>query len=1008
MSKNIKDTVIDLFDKTFLSGTLFTLDKLLNTMANAVPLFKKELEGQETSVQIKIRDNSNGRLLFFRNGEVTGKNGVFDSAEVEMVFENENIARKVMLGQMFGDTVEFVAAAKNGSLVLNGPDEKAMWLSSLLLKVFAFDVLYLKNYGTIMLNGETRYTTGTNGGPLFVYVKDGKIVRVTPIDFDEEDADPWTITAHGKKFMPPKRTTVTPYAIGWKSLVYSPDRLLYPMKRVDFDPNGERHPENRGVSDYERISWDEALDIVSSEIIRVRQTFGPGAVFHARGSHHNWGNIGYFTSASNRFFNCIGATGMAANPDSWEGYAWGAVHHSGSTVRRGGSEPYSTVEDCLKNAEMIVFWSSDPESTAGVYGAQEGTIRREWVKELNIPVVHIDPFLNSTASFMGGRWIAPRPGTDTAMALAIAYVWLKNGTYDKEYVANRTIGLDKWEEYIMGETDGIPKTPEWQAAISGIDARTVRALAEEWGKRKTYLAAGGLHSFGSACRTAYGTEWARAMVCLMAMQGLGKEGINLGGLQYGTPLDTHFWFPGYAEGGFSGDYITSGAGIQLYNRMPQSPSVNSEYQKIPRLRIPEAILEGHAEAHDMDNYSVHGQFKKIKYPAPGHSEVKMLYKYGGSYFGTQPESNRYAKMYRSDKLEFVVNQSVWMEGEARFADLILPACTNFERWDIGESANCGGYIDKSFLQNNHRVVFMQHKCIEPLGQSRSDFEIFQSIANRLGLWQVYSEGNTEFDWVKRGFDATDVAKKVTWHQFLKKGYYVVPPLPENRRDPVGYNWFARGVKKDTPELAPLPSESYGRYNEGLQTPSGKFEFEAQTLKRFDPNDKERMPICTYIPSWEGVGSTAFENYKLQLISPHSKFSFHTMGDGKDSFINDIEQHRMLIDGYRYWIFRMNPKDAEARGLRQGDIVEVYNDRGSVLCGLEATERIPTGMVHSYEACSDYRPVGEPGASPEKNGCINILTSKRFITKIAHGLSVNSCLVEVRKWEGDTNKWKECI
>jgi trimethylamine-N-oxide reductase (cytochrome c) len=410
-------------------------------------------------------------------------------------------------------------------------------------------------------------------------------------------------------------------------------------------------------------------------------------------------------------------------------------------------------------------------------------------------------------------------------------------------------------------------------------------------------------------------------------------------------------------------------------------------------------MEGRAEAYDMDNLSVYGQFKKVRYPAPGHSPVKMYYKYGGSYFGTQPESNRYADMYRSDKLEFVVNQSVWMEGEARFADVILPACTTFERWDIGESANCGGYIEKSYLQNNHRVVFMQHKCIEPLGQSKSDFDIFQALANRLGLWQVFSEGNTEYDWVRRCFACTDLPKVVSWHKLLKKGYYVVPPLPENRRDPLALSWFARGVKKDTPELSPLPSESFGRYNEGLQTESGKFEFEAQSLKRFDPCDKERLPICTYIPSWEGADSAEFEKYKLQLISPHSKFSFHTMGDGKDSFINDIEQHRRLIGGRYYWIFRMNDKDAEARGLKAGDVVEVYNDRGGVLCALQITQRLPPGAVHSYEACADYRPAGEPGASPETCGCINVLTPKRFLTKNAHGLAVNSCLVEVRKWDG---------
>ena len=1007
MSDKITDRTIRILDKTFLVGTLFSLDKLLNVLGKASPKFLKELAAHDTTVQLKLRDNSFGRVLFFREGTVSGKNTV-SGGEVEMIFEDETVARKVMSGQMLGKTEEFVSAAKNGSLILSGPDEKAMWFSSLLLKVFAFDVLYLGNYGTVLPNGETRYVTGTNGGPVFVYVRDGKILRVTPIEFDGEDPEPWTITARGRKFTPPKRTTVAPYAISWKSLIYSPDRLLYPMKRVDFDPAGERHPENRGISGYERISWDEAVDIVAGEIIRVRETHGPGAVFHSSGSHHTWGNCGYYVSGANRFFNCIGATYMLKNPDSWEGWAWGAIHHYGGSAKRGGCEAYSTVEDCMQNAEMIVFWSSDPESTSGVYGGQEGTIRREWLKQLKIPIVHIDPYLNSTAAFTGGRWIAPRPGTDTAMALAIAYVWLKNGTYDRDYVEKRTIGLDKWQEYLYGETDGVPKTPEWQEEITGIPALTVRALAEQWGKCRTYLASGGIHSFGSACRTAYGTEWARAMVCLAFMQGAGKPGVNFGGMQFGTPLDTHFWFPGYAEGGFSGDYFGTGSGVQLYNRMPQSPSLNSETQLIPRLRLPEAILEGSAEAHALDNYSVAGQFRKVRYPAPGHSPVKMYYKYGGSYFGTQPESNRFAKMYRSDKIEFVVNQSIWLEGEARFADVILPACTNFERWDIAEFANCGGYIDKSYLQNNHRVIHIQHKCIEPLGESRPDFEIFQALANKLGLWQVYSEGNSEYDWVKRYFSSTELGKRISWRRFLKKGYYVVPPLPENRRDPVALNWFARGEKKDTPELAPLPSEYYGRYNEGLQTPSGKFEFEAQTLKRFDPHDKERMPICTYIHSWEGIGSEKYEKYKLQFISPHSKYSFHTMGDGKDSVINDIEQHRMLIDGYRYWIFRMNPGDAAERGLRRGDIVEVYNDRGSVLCGLEVTDRLPAGVVHSYESCADYKPVGVPGESAELCGCVNILTPSRFITKNAHGLAVNSCLVEVRKWEGDAGKWKRCI
>ena len=154
--------------------------------------------------------------------------------------------------------------------------------------------------------------------------------------------------------------------------------------------------------------------------------------------------------------------------------------------------------------------------------------------------------------------------------------------------------------------------------------------------------------------------------------------------------------------------------------------------------------------------------------------IAVHYKYGGSHFGTMTDTNRYARMYVSDKLECVVNQSIWFEGETKFADVILPACTNFERWDISEFANCGGYIHHSFTQCNHRVAVMQHKCIEPLGESRSDYQIFLDLANRLGLGAVYSEGMSELDWCRRLFDATDLPKALSWKEFAKKGYYVVP------------------------------------------------------------------------------------------------------------------------------------------------------------------------------------------------------------------------------------------
>ena len=959
------------------------------------PAFKNRLKEKNFTAQIKIQDNSAGRYYSFINGKVVSKAGIHSNPDVCLCVRNAALAVQIL--SLNRDQLVMTNAMKTFQLTLDGPDELTYWFMETISLILTIGT----KYGTPVGRGVIRYTSNSNGGPVFVYVKDGKIVRMTPIEFEEGDAPSWTINARGKKFTPPRKTTVTPYTLAWKSMIYSPDRILYPMKRVDFDPNGERNCQNRGISGYERISWDEALDIVAGEIKRVKRDFGPGAIMNSCGSHHTYGNLGYFLSTRLRFLNSIGWSPVVNNPDSWEGWYWGAMHHWGHSMRLGLAEGYGTVEDCLQNCEMIVFWSSDPEATSGAYGAFEGTVRRQWLKQLGIKMVHIDPFFNHTAAFLGGKWLAPRPATGNSLALAIAYVWITEGLYDKDYVEKRTVGFDKWRDYILGKEDGIPKTPEWQENEAGIPAKDVRALAREWGTKKTYLAAGSMGGTGSACRCATGIEWARSMVCLIAMQGLGKPGINIGCAQMGTPIDTAFYFPGYSEGGLSGDLNGSAIGMHLYQRMPQTATMNTVAQGVPRMRLPEAILEGHATGYMNDFRTIEGQFLQFGYPHPGYAPVQMYYKYGGSHFGTMAETNRYVKAYRSDKLSFVVNQSIWFEGETKFADIILPACTNFERWDISEFANCSGLIPHNYNECNHRVIVMQHKCIEPLGESKSDFQIFLEISKRLGLSPYFSEGATEFDWCKRLFDATDLPKVISWEKFLKKGYYVVPAPKEELRAPVAFRWFAEDRIKDTPEISPFPADYTEQYGKGLQTQSGKIEFVCSSLQRFAPDDPERPVMTKYIPSWEGHHTgELYEKYPLQLISPHPRFSHHTMGDGKESWVNDIKDHRVIIDGYAYWIIRINPVDAQKRDIAGNDLVKVFNDRGAVICAAQVTERIRPGTVHSYASSANYDPVGEPGYSADRGGCINQLTPSRNIITRSHSMAANSCLVQIKKWTGE--------
>jgi trimethylamine-N-oxide reductase (cytochrome c) len=977
----------------FFSILLFGLKVKLGVTAMRHPSFKSRLKEKNLTVQIKLKDNSRGRYFTLKEGEITSKSGIHASPDVTLSFANAQVALDMLLPPR--NQLAMINAMKSFQIGLNGPEEMSNWWMETISLMLSADV----EYGTKVGRGVMRYTNNTNGGPVFVYVKNGKIIRITPIEFENKDAEPWTINARGKMFSPPRKTTVSPYTLLLKSMIYSPDRILYPMKRVDFDPKGERNCRNRGISGYQRISWEEALDIVANEIKRVKRTYGPGAILNGSGSHHLWGVLGYWLGARLRFFNNIGWTPVVHNPDSWEGWYWGAMHHWGQSMHLGAPESYGTVEDCLKECEMVVFWSSDPEATSGVYGAFEGTVRRQWLKELGINLVHIDPYYNHTAAMLGGKWLAPRPATDNALALAVAYVWITENLYDKEYVAKRTHRFDEWKNYILGIEDGVPKTPEWQEEETGVPAKDVRALARLWGTKRTYLAAGGLSGFGGACRSATGNEWARSMVCLIAMQGLGKPGVNMGGMQQGTPVDTSFYFPGYAEGSLSGDLERTALGVTLLSRFPQLPTVNTVYQQVPRLNIPEAILDGHTYGYPTDPRTIEGQFRKFEYPAPGYPPVKMYYKYGGSHIGTMVDTNRYVKAYRSDNLEFVVNQSIWFEGEAKFADIILPACTNFERWDISEFANCGGYIQHSFNQCNHRVVVMQHKCIEPLGQSKPDFQIFLEIAKRLGFSLIFSEGATELDWCKRLFDATDLPKATTWKKFLTKGYYVVPAPKEDLRNPVSFRSFAEDRPKDTPEIAPLPADYGEQVFKGLQTQSGKIEFVCSSLQRFDPDDPERPVMTKYIPSWEGHHTAElYRKYSLQLITPHPRYSFHTMGDGKHSWINHIKEHRVVVEGYPYWIIRINSEDAVTRGIKENDLVRVFNDRGTVICAAQITERVRPGTAHAYESSAVYDPIGEPGSSPDRGGCMNVLTPRRPIIKKSHSIAANSCLVEVEKWQ----------
>jgi len=222
-------------------------------------------------------------------------------------------------------------------------------------------------------------------------------------------------------------------------------------------------------------------------------------------------------------------------------------------------------------------------------------------------------------------------------------------------------------------------------------------------------------------------------------------------------------------------------------------------------------------------------------------------------------------------------------------------------------------------------------------------------------------------------------------------------VPETYKPTPGLRWFYEGRTCDTPDWK-NPKRGTDKGSE-LGTYSGKIEFVSESLKKFTPDDKERPLTARYIPSWEGYDSELAEKYPLQLISPHPRMTFHTHHDTHIPWLGEIPANRILKDGYYWHTVRIHPQDAEDRGIKAGDIIKLFNDRAVVLGIADVTERMRPGVIHSYEGSSSYDPMeaGNP-ISPDRGGCVNLLTSPRLMSQNAPGMAPNSCLIEVSKWE----------
>ena len=768
--------------------------------------------------------------------------------------------------------------------------------------------------------------------PLVCHVVGSKIVRSLPFHIPE-DVRLYEIKTSRGVFTRPRKEVQMPLAYAWKQRVHSAERVKYPLLRNDWSPDNP-NPEKRGISGYSRISWDQALDIVVAQITKIREKYGSMEPVLVQADGH--GQSGYMQSLhfwGHYLFDMIRErlgwgwwTQQVRNPDSWEGYYWGAKHVWGFDNTLG--EPYQDAiwDDVLEHAEIVIFSGNDPEATGLGMSGSIALEMPKWLKRAGIKIIALSPDLNYAAAVHADKWIPLKPNTDSALYLALAHVWIVEGLYDKDYVKTHTTGFDEFTHHVMGEDDGIEKTPVWAEQITGVPSHTIRALAREWAAKKTTLSVyfGGPKIRGNLSHLA-----GRLEAYVLAMQGIGGPGRQF--LRTGAPSfykRSLAQVPRYPEVDKHGIALNPMIEYAI-GKGPKSPVF------IPRTLATEAIVLPSIEWRGTSAAlaKTEDQFNHYRFPpSDQHPGIRMVWNENGSQPGSWGYGLKWLEALQNPKIDFVVGIHPWMENDIPFSDLILPAQTNYEHPDLIA-------VQRSDLLS----LFYQDQAIEPVGDSKSDYEIHRMIGQRLGLDEVFPPVD---QWLKTAYEGTLSSTKlgITWDDFKNKKKFVVFDCP------TWDEWV--DIKKE---------HGFGPHNgglhwfwsdaSGLETPSGKIEFVSSRIAALDAENTERPPLAKWVFHSELQGSPKSKNYPLSVVANHPKYRFHVQGDDID-WIKELAKVRGP-DGYMYEPCWIHPSDADARGIADGDVIMVHNERGGILCGAMVTERIiPSALSIEHGAKID--------------------------------------------------------
>lgn len=696
-------------------------------------------------------------------------------------------------------------------------------------------------------------------------------------------------------------------------------RVTGPAVRRGWLQDGPGPSADRGADEYVAVSWEELTELLAAELRRIVDSHGNEAIY---GGSYGWASAGRFHHAQSqvhRFLKMLG--GYTSSRHSYSLGATGVIMPRVVGTHDDLFKRSTDWDVIAENTDLLVcFGGVALKNTGTNHGGTTAHPARDALRRLRdrgAQIVSLSPLRDDLDGDC--QWLAPVPGTDVAVMLALAYVLATEGLADLDFLDTHCTGYERFERYLLGRDDGVAKTPQWASTLSGLPAGELTTLARRMASTRTLVTVS-----WSLQRVRHGEQAPWMGLTLAAM--LGQIGVPGGGFGHGYGSMNEPGLP------------------PLRCNLPALPQgLNPVQTFIPVAAVTDMLL------YPGQPFDYNGM--RLTYP-----DIKCVYWAGGNPFHHHQNIPRLRRaLGRVDTI--VVHDPYWT-AMAKHADIVVPSTTAYEREDYSGS-------------RNDPLLVAMPALAPPYAGARDDYTTFSALAERLGFGPRFTEGRTAREWLVHLYEKWSAGldfEVPTFDDFWTAGHVRLPTEPgltllaDFRADPIGHR---------------------------LATPSGRIEIFSADIDGFGYDD------CAGHPRWyeptEWLGGQRAHTYPLHLLANQPATRLHSQLDGGATSRSSKVQGREPI--------RIHPDDAAARGLADGDVVRVFNDRGACLAGAVIDDRLRPGVVQlSTGAWFDPADPADPD-SMCVHGNPNVLTEDVGTSSLARGCTGAHVLVQVETFDG---------